>query len=230
MASMCSPLPCELLFFTLYSKTQLSCFTVHISLTYYFSDRKVQHIFMTIFVEFMQWITWNAFYVCVCVCVYNSWIIFEFLIKPFIALEKRQHERQHLAVMLMRWWTQIYLYQYVLRLHHKYEFIASFYFSVASWSMEWRSWVCIQGNDSNSLPCTSSWYSGSNQTIFSCTFKVQIFTWKKRDEVCWNLKRNWSTKFILVLQILRCGPPPMNKAMAAHLEALGYAPEMQFQF
>jgi NAD(P)H-flavin reductase len=31
-------------------------------------------------------------------------------------------------------------------------------------------------------------------------------------------------------QILRCGPPPMNKAMAAHLEALEYAPEMQFQF
>ncbi|PIA53274.1 hypothetical protein AQUCO_00900094v1 [Aquilegia coerulea] len=32
------------------------------------------------------------------------------------------------------------------------------------------------------------------------------------------------------IRILRCGPPPMNKAMAAHLEALGYAPEMQFQF
>uniref|UniRef100_A0A2P2KD29 NADH-cytochrome b5 reductase n=1 Tax=Rhizophora mucronata TaxID=61149 RepID=A0A2P2KD29_RHIMU len=32
------------------------------------------------------------------------------------------------------------------------------------------------------------------------------------------------------IQILRCGPPPMNKAMAAHLEALGYAPDMQFQF
>ncbi|PSS35781.1 NADH--cytochrome b5 reductase [Actinidia chinensis var. chinensis] len=32
------------------------------------------------------------------------------------------------------------------------------------------------------------------------------------------------------IQILRCGPPPMNKAMAAHLEALKYAPEMQFQF
>lgn len=32
------------------------------------------------------------------------------------------------------------------------------------------------------------------------------------------------------IQILRCGPPPMNKAMAAHLEALGYASEMQFQF
>lgn len=32
------------------------------------------------------------------------------------------------------------------------------------------------------------------------------------------------------IKILRCGPPPMNKAMAAHLEALEYAPEMQFQF
>ncbi|XP_047337947.1 NADH--cytochrome b5 reductase 1 [Impatiens glandulifera] len=32
------------------------------------------------------------------------------------------------------------------------------------------------------------------------------------------------------IQFLRCGPPPMNKAMAAHLEALGYTPEMQFQF
>ncbi|XP_057767346.1 NADH--cytochrome b5 reductase 1-like [Salvia miltiorrhiza] len=32
------------------------------------------------------------------------------------------------------------------------------------------------------------------------------------------------------IQMLRCGPPPMNKAMAAHLEALGYASETQFQF
>ncbi|KAL5059031.1 hypothetical protein RYX36_030635 [Vicia faba] len=32
------------------------------------------------------------------------------------------------------------------------------------------------------------------------------------------------------IKILRCGPPPMNKAMAAHLEALEYAPETQFQF
>lgn len=31
-------------------------------------------------------------------------------------------------------------------------------------------------------------------------------------------------------QVLRCGPPPMNKAMSANLDALGYAPEMQFQF
>ncbi|GAY55548.1 hypothetical protein CUMW_165020 [Citrus unshiu] len=30
--------------------------------------------------------------------------------------------------------------------------------------------------------------------------------------------------------ILRCGPPPMNKAMAAHLKDLGYTREMQFQF
>lgn len=34
----------------------------------------------------------------------------------------------------------------------------------------------------------------------------------------------------LDIQILRCGPPPMNKAMAAHLEALGYSSQMQFQF
>lgn len=32
------------------------------------------------------------------------------------------------------------------------------------------------------------------------------------------------------IQILRCGPPPMNKAMAAHLETIGYTSEMQFQF
>ncbi|KAL2610398.1 hypothetical protein R1flu_028971 [Riccia fluitans] len=32
------------------------------------------------------------------------------------------------------------------------------------------------------------------------------------------------------IQILRCGPPPMNKAMATHLDSLGYTKEMQFQF
>ncbi|AQK90151.1 Putative NADH-cytochrome B5 reductase family protein [Zea mays] len=32
------------------------------------------------------------------------------------------------------------------------------------------------------------------------------------------------------IQILRCGPPPMNKAMAAHLDELNYTKEMQFQF
>ncbi|CAL9108901.1 unnamed protein product [Musa acuminata var. zebrina] len=32
------------------------------------------------------------------------------------------------------------------------------------------------------------------------------------------------------IQNLRCGPPPMNKAMAAHLDDLGYTKEMQFQF
>ncbi|GAB2234928.1 hypothetical protein Droror1_Dr00004199 [Drosera rotundifolia] len=32
------------------------------------------------------------------------------------------------------------------------------------------------------------------------------------------------------IQILRCGPPPMNKAMAFHLEALGYTPETLFKF
>lgn len=33
-----------------------------------------------------------------------------------------------------------------------------------------------------------------------------------------------------LFQILRCGPPPMNKAMAANLDSLGYSSEMQFQF
>ncbi|XP_071720618.1 NADH--cytochrome b5 reductase 1-like [Rutidosis leptorrhynchoides] len=32
------------------------------------------------------------------------------------------------------------------------------------------------------------------------------------------------------IKILRCGPPPMNKAMAAHLEALGYESDLLFQF
>ncbi|KAF5821115.1 putative cytochrome-b5 reductase [Helianthus annuus] len=32
------------------------------------------------------------------------------------------------------------------------------------------------------------------------------------------------------IKILRCGPPAMNKAMAGHLEALGYEPRAQFQF
>ncbi|GMG99512.1 hypothetical protein Nepgr_001352 [Nepenthes gracilis] len=32
------------------------------------------------------------------------------------------------------------------------------------------------------------------------------------------------------IKILRCGPTGMNKAMAAHLTELGYAPEMQFEF
>ncbi|XP_030441228.2 NADH--cytochrome b5 reductase 1-like [Syzygium oleosum] len=32
------------------------------------------------------------------------------------------------------------------------------------------------------------------------------------------------------IRILRCGPPPMNKAMAAHLNELGYTQDMQFEF
>lgn len=30
--------------------------------------------------------------------------------------------------------------------------------------------------------------------------------------------------------IVRCGPPAMNKAMAAHLDVLGYTKAMQFEF
>lgn len=32
------------------------------------------------------------------------------------------------------------------------------------------------------------------------------------------------------IKILRCGPPPMNRTMAAHLNDLGYTPQLQFQF
>eukprot|EP00897_Mesotaenium_endlicherianum_P005173 jgi/Mesen1/4684/ME000241S03726 len=32
------------------------------------------------------------------------------------------------------------------------------------------------------------------------------------------------------IKMLRCGPPAMNKAMAAHMDALGYSKDMQFQF
>ncbi|CAJ2657185.1 unnamed protein product [Trifolium pratense] len=32
------------------------------------------------------------------------------------------------------------------------------------------------------------------------------------------------------IQILRCGPPPMNKAIGTHLAALGYTSNMQFEF
>ena len=32
------------------------------------------------------------------------------------------------------------------------------------------------------------------------------------------------------IKILKCGPLPMNKAMTAHLDALGYSSDMQFDF
>lgn len=32
------------------------------------------------------------------------------------------------------------------------------------------------------------------------------------------------------VKVLRCGPLPMNKAMKAHLDALGYTSDMQFEF
>uniref|UniRef100_A0A7C9D7G3 NADH-cytochrome b5 reductase n=2 Tax=Opuntia streptacantha TaxID=393608 RepID=A0A7C9D7G3_OPUST len=36
--------------------------------------------------------------------------------------------------------------------------------------------------------------------------------------------------YYVVNEVLRCGPPGMNKAMAAYLNELGYTPEMQFEF
>nr|KAJ0193961.1 hypothetical protein LSAT_V11C800441520 [Lactuca sativa] len=44
------------------------------------------------------------------------------------------------------------------------------------------------------------------------------------------------SRYLILIQllsfkhILRCGPPPTNKAMAAHLEALGHESDMLFQF
>ncbi|KAK4766162.1 hypothetical protein SAY87_007804 [Trapa incisa] len=32
------------------------------------------------------------------------------------------------------------------------------------------------------------------------------------------------------IKVLRCGPPSMNRVVAAHLDELGYTPQMQFQF
>jgi len=43
-------------------------------------------------------------------------------------------------------------------------------------------------------------------------------------------KKGEFSKKPMNLQILRCGPPAMNKAMAGHLEALGYGPDALFQF
>ncbi|KAI4382633.1 hypothetical protein MLD38_008572 [Melastoma candidum] len=36
--------------------------------------------------------------------------------------------------------------------------------------------------------------------------------------------------YYVLTKILRCGPPGMNKAMAAHLHALGYTSDMLFEF
>ncbi len=38
------------------------------------------------------------------------------------------------------------------------------------------------------------------------------------------------SKIVIMCQILRCRPSPMNKAMAAHCNDLGYTKAIQFQF
>ncbi|KAE8037680.1 hypothetical protein FH972_010247 [Carpinus fangiana] len=56
-----------------------------------------------------------------------------------------------------------------------------------------------------------------------------IYANEELDNLASNFPDRFSVHYVLN-QILRCGPPPMNKAMAAHLDDLGYAPEMQFKF
>ncbi|KAJ9548044.1 hypothetical protein OSB04_020587 [Centaurea solstitialis] len=87
----------------------------------------------------------------------------------------------------------------------------------------------IERNDPSPLPCTRIRYQGTIQTLFSTprnSFTVQVIQthFQKTD-------RKVDVKLLISnMQILRCGPPPMNKAMAGHLDALGYSSEMQFQF
>ena len=71
------------------------------------------------------------------------------------------------------------------------------------------------------------------QVKLKCTFLGTLFTSRCQVVVFQETlaaRLSEITFFSLRFQILRCGPPPMNKAMAAHLEELGYTKEMQFQF
>lgn len=49
--------------------------------------------------------------------------------------------------------------------------------------------------------------------------------------ICLSIQKlDFSDADIVVAQIMRCGPPAMNKAVAAHLDIIGYSADMQFQF
>ena len=52
----------------------------------------------------------------------------------------------------------------------------------------------------------------------------------KDDEGQIKVARNPNKLLLFFFQILRCGPPGMNKAMEANLDALDYSKDMQFQF
>ncbi|TYJ18289.1 hypothetical protein E1A91_A09G113700v1 [Gossypium mustelinum] len=65
--------------------------------------------------------------------------------------------------------------------------------------------------------------------IYANVAYEDILLKEELDELTSRYPNRMSVYYVLN-QILRCGPPPMNKAMAAHLEALGYISEMQFQF
>lgn len=63
------------------------------------------------------------------------------------------------------------------------------------------------------------------QVSFSGYWKYFEGTWMGAISFC-----SVEVRSVFRFQVLRCGPPPMNKAMAAHLDGLGYTKEMQFQF
>jgi len=96
----------------------------------------------------------------------------------------------------------------------------------ASCALEWWHWICIQGDDSNSLPYMHQPKIFRLVSIFLCLLIYLNCLFSR-------VTRNFSTFIQLktdCLQILRCGPPAMNKAMATHFNALGYTLRMQFQF
>ncbi|XP_058781759.1 NADH--cytochrome b5 reductase 1-like [Vicia villosa] len=70
-------------------------------------------------------------------------------------------------------------------------------------------------------------------------YRIKVYYVLNQPPEIWNAGVGFVTKEMIQkrfpapasnIKILRCGPPPMNKAMAAHLEELGYTSDMQFQF
>jgi len=90
----------------------------------------------------------------------------------------------------------------------------------ASWELERWCWVCVEGNDPISLS-SACWGHSGESWVLLFLFSVHYEDWSYL---------TWTLTCVYLFQILRCGPPPMNKAMVAHLDELNYTKEMQFQF
>ena len=103
--------------------------------------------------------------------------------------------------------------------------------STATWRMGRWCWFRIQGNDSNTLPCTSTWYSGEvNHPPFSLSLslsRVYIYTYniiyadaKDYDYRYWGVGHHpWTRLWLLTLMILgtlqKCSSsfkPPMGNS------------------